>query len=49
MNNLAKHYKPENISDHIALSFTKFLRLIADLLNEKKYNKKNNNKTLELK
>ena len=30
MENLEKHHKPQNKSDHIALAFTKFLRLIAD-------------------
>ena len=37
MDNLQKHYKPENISDRIALTFTKLLRLIADIFFKKKY------------
>ena len=37
MDNLEKHYKPENTSDRIALAFTKFLRLIADIFFKKKY------------
>ena len=37
MNNLEKHYKPENTSDRVALAFTKFLRLIADIFFKKKY------------
>ena len=37
MNNLEKHYQPKNISDRVALAFTKFLRLIADLFFKKKY------------
>ena len=37
MSNLEKHYKPENTSDRIALAFTKFLRLIADIFFKKKY------------
>ena len=27
---LNKHHKPENLSDKIALGFTKFLRFLAD-------------------
>ena len=37
MENLEKHYKPENTSDRVALAFTKFLRLIADIFFKKKY------------
>jgi len=37
MDNLEKHYKPENTSDRVALAFTKFLRLIADIFFKKKY------------
>ena len=37
MDNLEKHYKPENTSDRVALAFTKFLRLIADFFFKKKY------------
>ena len=37
MENLEKHHKPQNKSDHIALVFTKFLRLIADTFFKKKY------------
>ena len=37
MNNLEKHYRPENISDRVALAFTKFLRLVADIFFKKKY------------
>ena len=37
MNNLEKHYRPENISDRVALAFTKFLRLVADVFFKKKY------------
>ena len=37
MDNLVKHYKPENTSDRVALAFTKFLRLIADIFFKKKY------------
>jgi ubiquinol oxidase len=37
MENLEKHHKPQNKSDHIALAFTKFLRLIADTFFKKKY------------
>ena len=37
MNNLLKHHKPKNKSDHIALGFTKFLRFVADTFFRKKY------------
>ena len=37
MENLDKHYKPQNKSDRIALTFTKFLRFIADTFFKKKY------------
>lgn len=37
MNNLEKHFKPENKSDRVALAFTKFLRFIADIFFKKKY------------
>ena len=37
MENLDKHYKPKNNSNHIALDFTKFLRFIADNFFKKKY------------
>ena len=37
MNNLEKHYQPENMSDKVALAFTKFLRLVADIFFKKKY------------
>ena len=37
MDNLEKHYKPENMSDRIALAFTKLLRLVADIFFKKKY------------
>jgi ubiquinol oxidase len=37
MNNLKKHYKPENMSDRVALAFTKLLRLVADIFFKKKY------------
>jgi len=37
MENVEKHHKPQNKSDHIALAFTKFLRLIADTFFKKKY------------
>ena len=30
MNDLEKHFMPQNLSDKVALSFTKFLRLLAD-------------------
>ena len=31
------HHKPENISDRVALAFTKLLRFIADTFFKKKY------------
>ena len=37
MENLLRHHKPQNISDRIALAFTKFLRLLADTFFKKKY------------
>jgi len=37
MDNLHKHYKPENLSDRVALAFTKLLRLVADIFFKKKY------------
>ena len=37
MNNLKKHYRPENMSDRVALAFTKLLRLVADIFFKKKY------------
>ena len=37
MEHLDKHYKPQNKSDRIALTFTKFLRFIADTFFKKKY------------
>ena len=37
MQNLNNHYKPDNMSDRIALSFTKFLRFVADIFFKKKY------------
>ena len=37
MENLDKHYKPQNKSDRVALAFTKFLRFIADIFFKKKY------------
>ena len=37
MENLDKHYKPQNKSDRVALAFTKFLRFIADTFFKKKY------------
>ena len=37
MDNLQKHYKPKNMSDRVALSFTKLLRLVADIFFKKKY------------
>ncbi|MDC0417321.1 alternative oxidase [Candidatus Pelagibacter sp.] len=37
MINLDIHHKPENLSDRIALSFTKLLRFIADTFFKKKY------------
>ena len=37
MLNLETHHKPENLSDQVALAFTKFLRFIADTFFKKKY------------
>ena len=37
MSNLDKHYKPQNLSDHVAFGFTKFLRFLADAFFRKKY------------
>ena len=37
MDNLERHHKPKNISDRVALVFTKFLRLVADIFFKKKY------------
>ena len=37
MSNLKKHYKPKNLSDHVAFGFTKFLRFLADAFFRKKY------------
>ena len=37
MENLLRHHKPQNFSDHVALAFTKFLRLLADTFFKKKY------------
>ena len=37
MVNLDIHHKPENISDRVALAFTKLLRFIADIFFKKKY------------
>ena len=37
MNDLEKHYKPHNKSDHIAFAFTRFLRFVADIFFKKKY------------
>ena len=34
---LNKHHKPENLSDKIALGFTKFLRFLADTFFKKRY------------
>ena len=36
-NQLFKHYKPKNLSDLVALNFTKLLRLFADLFFKKRY------------
>ena len=36
-NKLDYHFKPENLSDRIAFSFTKFLRFIADFFFAKRY------------
>lgn len=37
MLNLETHHKPENLSDQVALTFTKLLRFIADTFFKKKY------------
>ena len=37
MENLNRHHKPQNLSDKIALAFTKFLRFLADTFFKKKY------------
>ncbi len=37
MTNLNKHYNPKNLSDRVALIFTKFLRFLADAFFRKKY------------
>ena len=37
MNNLNKHFEPKNFSDKVALSFTKFLRFLADTFFKKRY------------
>ena len=37
MSKAVKHFKPKNLSDKIALSFTKFLRFLADLFFKKRY------------
>ena len=37
MDNLNKHYKARNISDTVALGFTKFLRFLADTFFKKRY------------
>ena len=37
MVNLNKHFEPKNLSDNIALSFTKFLRFLADTFFKKRY------------
>ena len=37
MENLTRHHKPQNLSDRIALAFTKFLRFLADTFFKKKY------------
>ncbi|WP_440931868.1 alternative oxidase [Candidatus Pelagibacter sp.] len=37
MVNLEIHHKPENISDRVALAFTKLLRFVADTFFKKKY------------
>ena len=37
MNNLNKHFEPKNFSDKVALSFTKFLRFLADTFFRKRY------------
>ena len=37
MEKLIRHHKPQNLSDQIALAFTKFLRFLADTFFKKKY------------
>ena len=37
MNELNKHFEPQNFSDKVALSFTKFLRFLADTFFKKRY------------
>jgi len=37
MEDLTRHHKPQNLSDRIALAFTKFLRFLADTFFKKKY------------
>ena len=37
MENITRHHKPQNLSDRVALIFTKFLRLLADTFFKKKY------------
>ena len=37
MNNLTRHHKPQDLSDRVALGFTKFLRFLADTFFKKKY------------
>ena len=37
MNVLDKHYKPKNLSDRVALFFTKFLRFLADTFFKRRY------------
>ena len=37
MSNLESHYRPSNFSDKVALSFTKFLRFLADTFFKKRY------------
>ena len=37
MSKLNKHFKPRNFSDKVALSFTKFLRFLADTFFKKRY------------
>ena len=37
MSDLNKHFEPKNLSDKVALLFTKFLRLLADTFFKKRY------------
>ena len=37
MSNLDRHFEPQNFSDKVALSFTKFLRFLADTFFKKRY------------